>query len=136
MPKKRESTWHILHIPLLFEFSIWLSRLRIERDFRDLTKKMKDRSKIPINRNSAKTSNEGCDPLSKGAFDERCYPTSFFSKCSVSDGSLYLQPIANGRDARRLWKAVYQPGAGVIVTRATTPNPVAGAISRNAQYIC
>jgi hypothetical protein len=58
----------------LFEFSIWLSRLRIERDFRDLTKKMKDRSKIPINRNSAKTSNEGCDPLSKGVLDERLLP--------------------------------------------------------------
>jgi hypothetical protein len=117
------------------EFSFWLSRLRIERDFRDLTKKMKDRSKIPINRNSAKTSNEGCDPLSKGALDERLLP--HFLQQMFSKRREPLSPANRKRTRLKTFVEGSIPaGAGVIVTRATTPNPVAGAISRNAQYIC
>jgi len=93
---------------MLFEFSFCLSRLRIERDFSDLTKKMKERSKIPINRNSAKTSIHGCEPLGKGAFDERLLP-HFLQQMFSKRPQPLRQPTANGRDSRRLWKAVYQP---------------------------
>lgn len=65
IPEKRESTWHILHIAVLFEFSLRPPQLRIERDFSGLTKKVKKPSKIPISRNSAKTPDNNGNPLSK-----------------------------------------------------------------------
>jgi hypothetical protein len=54
MPESGILTWHILHILFLFEFLIQRSQSRIERDFSHLTKKMKELSKIPNSRNSAK----------------------------------------------------------------------------------